>query len=158
MHERAIGKVGERITKTEHLPPNSRAYKEATPQMLLSQARFANVALHQLIDELFQEDALAHLRRAQGLNRKAYTTIQAHTREKATPWIDGAVAQMRRFGRIRVKAFEEMIKVEIKNSAIYREDRNIARQPGNPMVRGHGTPQPAGEETIVPTQLRLIEP
>jgi len=157
VHDRAIGKVGERITKNEHLPPNSRAYKEATPQMLLSQARFANVELHKMIDELFQQDALANLRRAQGLVRKAYATIQTHGREKSAPWIAGAVAQMQRFGRIRVRTFEEMIQTEIKKSAISREDRTIVRQPGNPMVRGHGTPMPEGNETIVPTQLRLIE-
>jgi transposase len=156
IHDRAIGKVGERITKNEHLPPNSRAYKEATPQMILSKARFANVDLHKLIDELFQEDALAHLRRAQGFVRKAYATIQTHGREKATPWIACAIAQMRRFGRIRVKAFEEMIQVEIKKSAILREDRTIVRQPGNPMVRGHGTPKPEGIDQQVPAQLKLI--
>jgi len=157
LHNRAIGKVGERITKNEHLPPNSRAYKEATPQLLLSQARFANVDLHKLIDELFQEDALAHLRRTQGLVRKAFATIQTHGREKATPWISAAVEHMRRFGRIRVGTFEDLIQREIKKSAISREDRTIVRQPGNPMVRGHGTPKPEGTETTVPTQqLRLI--
>ena len=157
LHERARGKIGERVIKNEHLPENSRAYRETTPQMILSQARFSHVDLHKLIDELFQEDTLAHLRRAQGLVRKAYTTIQHHGRDTAGPWIAGACAQMKRFGRIRVQAFEDFIKVESKKSPVLQEDRTIVRQPGNPMVRGHGTPKSAENETTVPTQLRLIE-
>jgi len=156
VHDRAVGKIGERITKNEHLPPNARAYKEATPQMILSQARFAHADLHKLIDEYFQQDALAHLRRAQGIVRKAYATIQKHGREKAAPWIAGAVAQMQRFGRFRVQAFEDLVQAEIRKSAVYREDRTIVRQPGNPMVRGHGTPQPQGNANHVPAQLKLI--
>ena len=157
LHERAIGKVGERITKPEHLPENARAYLEGTPQMILSQARFSHVELYKLIDELFQQDALAYLRRAQGFVRKAFAAIQGHGREKADPWIAGAVAQMRRFGRIRVRTFEEMIKAEMKKTVVSQEDRTIVRKPGNPMVRGHGTRQPEGDDTNVPTQLRLID-
>jgi hypothetical protein len=90
--------------------------------------------------------------------RKAFATIQHHGREAANPWIAGACAQMRRFGRIRVQAFEEFIKTEIKKTKVFQEDRTIVRQPGNPMVRGHGIPKPEEAETTVPTQLRLIEP
>jgi hypothetical protein len=156
VHDRAVGKIGERVTKNEHLPPNVRAYKEGTPQMILSQARFAHADLHKLIDEYFQQDTLAHLRRAHGIVRKAYATIQKHGREKAAPWIAGAVAQIQRFGRFRVQAFEDYIRAEIKKSAVYREDRTIERKPGNPMVRGHGTPKPDGTTKPVPTQLTLI--
>jgi transposase len=158
LHERARGKVGERIIKNEHLPENSRAYRESTPQMILSQARFSHVDLHQIIEELFQVDTLAHRRRAQGLVRKAFATIQHHGRETANPWIAGACAQMKRFGRIRVQAFDEFIKSEIKKTKVPQADRTIVRQPGNPMVRGHGTPKLEEMETTVPTQLRLIEP
>lgn len=48
VHARAKGSVGERIIKNEHLPENSRAYLEATPQMLLAQARFSHPDLHAL--------------------------------------------------------------------------------------------------------------
>jgi transposase len=155
IHERARGKVGERITKAEHLPPNARAYLEATPQTLLAQARFSHIELHKLVDELFQIDALANMRRVQGLVRKAYGVIQKHGHEASAPWIAGAVAQMRRFNRIRVKAFEEFIKTEMKKVTIDRlEDRSIERRPGNPMVRGHGTPALAANDNV--PQLRLV--
>ncbi len=156
LHDRARGKVGERIVKNEHLPENSRAYRETTPQVILSQARFAHVELHRLVDELFQQDTLANLRRAQGLVRKAFALIQHHDRATASPWIEAAVAQMRRFGRIRVQTFEEMVKVEMKKTAVSQEDRTIVRQPGNPMVRGHGTRKPEGDTQSVPTQLSLV--
>lgn len=154
LHSRARGKIGARVILNEHLPENSRAYRETTPQMILSQARFAHPDLHQLIDELFQEDTLAHLRRAQGLVRKAFTTIRHYGRPAATPWLAGAVAQVKRFGRIRVQYFEEMIKAEMKKPKP-QEDRTIVRQPGNPMVRGHGTRLPEAVDTV-PTQLRLV--
>ncbi len=153
-HERARGKVGARIIKLEHLPPNARAYHEATPRALLAQARFSHVDLHALVDELFQTDTLGNLRRVQGLVRKSYSIIQTHGREAASPWIAGAVTQMRRFNRVRVKAFEEFIKTEMKKTDRGPEDRSIERKSGNPMVRGHGTPKPE-DKTEVP-QLRLI--
>lgn len=156
LHERARSKAGERVIQNEHLPENSRAYRETTPQMVLSQARFSHPALHKLIDELFQENTCAYLRRAQGIVRKAFTTIQAHGRETASPWIEAAVAQMRRFNRIRVQAFEEAIKSEMKKSAVLREDRTIVRKPGNPMVRGHGTCKPEDDHKTVPQQLSFV--
>lgn len=174
VHARARGKVGERIMDHQHLPENSRAYREATPQMILAQAKFSHPELHALVDELFQVDALANLRRAQGLVRKAYSVIQSDTRENASPWIAAACQHMRRFARVRVQLFEQLIAAERKKtSTVCREDREISRQPGNPMVRGHGTRAPQGEPppsipesiTTVPggdpqdlpgTQLRLV--
>jgi transposase len=156
LHERVRGKVGERIVKNEHLPENSRAYRETTPQLILSQARFAHVELHRLVDELFQQDTLANLRRAQGLVRKAFALIQQYDRVTASPWIEAAVTQMRRFGRIRVQTFEEMVKAEMKKTTACQEDRTIVRQPGNPMVRGHGTRKTEGLATTVPTPLSLV--
>jgi len=156
VHARAVGKVGERIVDPVHLPESSRAYRETTPQMVLAQAKFSHPALHALIDELFRQDTLAHLRRAQGLVRKAYSVIQAETRERASPWIASACVQMRRFGRVRVQLFEDLIAAEKKKAAVCRADREIERRPGNPMVRGHGTRKPEGETQNVPTQLRLV--
>jgi transposase len=155
VHARARGRIGERIIRNDHLPENSRAYREATPQMVLAQARFSHPELHALVDELFQQDTLANLRRAQGLVRKAYSVIQADTRERAAPWIAAACLHLRRFGRVRVQRFEELIAVEKKKSTICPTDREITRAPGNPMVRGHGTRKPA-ETSNVPTQLSLV--
>lgn len=155
VHARPRGKVGERIIDNAHLPENSRAYREATPQMILAQAHFAHPQLHALIDELFQQNTLGNLRRAQGIVRKAYSVIQGETREVASPWIASACAQMRRFGRVRVQYFEELLSTEKKKSAVLREDREIQRQPGNPMVRGHGTRAPQGQPQV-PVQLSLV--
>jgi len=57
---------------------------------------------------------------------------------------------MRRFGRMRVKAFDGYIKDEMKKTSQALEDRSIIRQPGNPMVRERVSVAP--EET----QLRLV--
>ena len=156
VHARARGKVGERIVDNTHLPENSRAYREATPQVILAQAKFSHSELHALIDELFNQDTLSNLRRAQGLVRKAYCVIQADTRERASPWIAAACAHMRRFGRVRVQLFDELIAAEKKKTTVCQADREIRRQPGNPMVRGHGTRKPEGETHNVPTQLSLV--
>lgn len=157
VHARAKGRVGERIWDPTHLPENTRAYLEATPQMILAQARFSHPALHGVVDELFKEDALAHLRRAQGLVRKAFTVIQEHGRENAASWIEAACAQMQRFGRYRVRVFEDLIAAERKKTAISREDRAIVRKPGNPMVRGHGTRKPEENMNVPTQQLRLVD-
>ena len=154
-HARARGKIGERIVQEDHLPENARAYREATPQMILAQSKFSHADLHALVDGLFQEDTLGHLRRAQGLVRKAYGVIQAHGREAASPWIAAAVAHMLRFNCVRVRVFEDQLKNEMKKSAVCSGERAIVRKPGNPHVRGHGTRAP-GEIKTVPTQLSLV--
>lgn len=155
VHARARGRVGERIIDNAHLPENSRAYREATPQMVLAQARFSHPDLHALIDELFQQNTCANLRRAQGIVRKAHSVIQSDTREAASLWIASACAQMRRFGRVRVQYFEELLLAEKKKSTVSQDDREIERRPGNPMVRGHGTRKPEGQ-SHVPVQLSLV--
>jgi transposase len=155
VHERARGKIGERICIPAHLPENSRAYLETTPQMVLAQARFSHQELFKLIDELFREDALGQLRRCQGLVRKAHNVIQSHGRPLAEGWIVAAVNHMRRFNKVRVAVFEEVLKSEMKKIIVSLEvDRTIVRKPGNPLVRGHGTPTP-GENINVP-QLKLV--
>jgi len=155
MHARVRGRVGERVVDMNHLPENSRAYRESTPQMLLAQAKFSHPDLHAMIEELFNQDTLSNLRRAQGIVRKAYSVIQSDTRERANPWIAAACAHMRRFGRVRVQLFEELIAAEKKKTTVCQADREIKRQPGNPMVRGHGTRKPEGQSNV-PTQLNLV--
>lgn len=155
LHARVRGKVGDRFVDNTHLPENSRAYREATPQMILAQAKFSHPDLHAMIDELFNQNTLSNLRRAQGIVRKAYSVIQSDTRERANPWIAAACAQMRRFGRIRVQLFEQLVAAERKKTAVFTDDREIKRQPGNPMVRGHGTRKPVGPVNV-PTQLIIV--
>lgn len=139
IHPRAKkGLIGERIIENAHLTPNSRAYREAIPQQLLSQARFIHSELYSLLDELFQADTLGNLRKAQGFIRRAHSTVQAHGKTLSDLWISTAIVNMRKLNQIRVKTFEKLIQSEMKKS-IPQEDRVITRLPGNPMVRGHGT-------------------
>jgi hypothetical protein len=143
LHARVkLGKIGERVVDSNHLPENSRAYREATPQHLLSQARFIHADLHAFIDEIFQKDTLGNIRKVQGFIRRAHAIVQSHGKTAADPWIAKTIEGMKRFERIRVKTFEELIKSEMKKSTVPQEDRTIIRLPGNPMVRGHGTHQP----------------
>ena len=135
MHLRDKNKKGARVILNEHLPPNAQAYREGTPQMVLSQARFVNAELYQLIDELFQADALGHLRRAQGLVRKASEELQALGRETGSPIIAEAVRRMREYSRVRVSYFTETLTALKRQRFLNVFDREIHRRPNNPMLR-----------------------
>src|SRR5690606_14649981 len=84
VHPRSRHRDGRRISHPAHFPSNTQAYYEATPQRLLSQARFIHADLHQLFVELFNADVYAHLRRAQGLVRSCTKEIQAAGHELAS--------------------------------------------------------------------------
>ena len=43
VHSRFRGKDGRRIINNDHLPENSKAYREATPQNILNQAKFISL-------------------------------------------------------------------------------------------------------------------
>lgn len=137
LHFRVKGRLGERVIDPSHLPENSRAYLETTPQNLLCQAKFIHPGLYDLIKNLFELDTLGNLRKAQGLIRKAYSLVQQHGHSQAAPWIAGATAQLQRFNHVKVKNFEEALKREQKKIQL-REDRTIVRLPGNPMLRTAG--------------------
>lgn len=154
LHIRALGKVGERIIDPTHLPENSRAYRERTPQLLLAQAKFSHPELHKIIDGLFEKDTLGNLRRAQGLVKKAFALIRTYGRGLASGWILNATVQMRAYNRFHVRYFEDLIKSEMAKKTVSSGDRTIVRKPGNPMVRGHGTRKPGNES--VPEQLKLV--
>jgi hypothetical protein len=143
MHVRDKNRRGARVISNEHLPLNSQAYREGTAQMSLSQARFVHPDLHALIEELFQQDTLGHLRRAQGLVRKAYQELQALGREAAEPIIAEAIRRMREYNRMRVSYFTETLAALKKQRFHQAEDREIQRLPGNPMLRN----QPAVTDT-----------
>jgi hypothetical protein len=138
IHVRDRHRVGNRVTDPAHLPPNSRAYREATPQHLLSQARFISIPLHGLIDELFAADTLGNIRRAQGFIRAAVREINETGREPAVARIEAAIAQMRRFSKIRVSYFMASLANFRKTEAQQKSnssDREITRKPNNPMIR-----------------------
>jgi len=137
LHVRDRNKCGNRVTEISHFPPNSRAYLETTPQTILSQARFINGDLYKLIDDLFNVDTLAHLRRSLGLIRFARSEIETYGRTDAEVRIIEAVAHMNRFNQIRVRVFKETIERLRKTHqlAANKIDREIVRIPGNPMLR-----------------------
>jgi len=58
---------GARSTVEEHLPPEAIAYKLQDPQWCLSQAEAIGPACHQIIQTLFADRVLDHLRAAQGV-------------------------------------------------------------------------------------------
>ncbi len=82
-HKRTKGKLGEYITKNEHLPEPSRAYKEATPQNILIQASMICKELENFIEELFQGGTIENLRRAMGFVSSCHKEIQKEGKEKS---------------------------------------------------------------------------
>jgi transposase len=139
IHSRDRSRDGRRIINPEHLPPNSRAYHEATPQNLLSQARFLDPELHAVVDELFEKDTLGNIRRVQGLIRTTVLEINQTSHAVALPRVKAAIAQMRRFQKFRVGYFQECLRHLRKQAALSqaedRQAREIVRKPGNPMLR-----------------------
>lgn len=144
LHPRDRSRTGARIIDPSHLPKNSQAYRETTAQNTLSQARFLSPALHAFLDRLFQDDTLAHLRRAQGFIRVARDEINRFGRTEAEPRIATAVAQMERFGNHRVRVFTQTIEQLRKQKVRPAPARDIERIPGNLMLRGNPIP---AEET-----------
>ncbi|MEO5970555.1 MAG: hypothetical protein ABIQ95_11560 [Bdellovibrionia bacterium] len=137
-HTRDRHKWGNRIKNLDHLPENSKAYYEATPQNLLSQSRFIHPDLHACVEELFKQDTVGNLRRAQGLIRTAVKEINETTADIARPRIQSAVETMQRFQKFRVAYFQEILK-NLRKKAIQPEGRGITRLPNNPMIRYRAT-------------------
>lgn len=138
IHARDRHRLGNRVTNPEHLPANSRAYREVTPQHLLSQARFVSLSLHALIDELFTVDTIGNIRRAQGFIRAAVKEINETGRESGVLRVSSAIDQMKRFNKIRVSYFTAQLQHLRKTEALAKatsSDREITRSPNNPMIR-----------------------
>jgi hypothetical protein len=139
IHSRDRHKCGNRIKNPEHLPPNSKAYYEATPQNLISQSRFICLELNVLVDELFQQDTLGNIRRVQGLIRTAIKEINETTRAIAIPRIQAAVEQMKRYQKFKVTYFQETLEYLRKLAPQKeKEQQEIIRFPNNPMLRYSG--------------------
>ncbi len=135
MHPRCRSKTGERIKIPEHFPPNSDAYYEATPQGLLSQSRFIHPELNKLFIELFTADVFAHIRRAQGLVSACTKEINHAGHAVAGERIAAAIATMRRYNRIRVPYFKDLLMQARKQAIDTQAGRDIVRKPGNKMLR-----------------------
>jgi transposase len=133
-HGRDRRRLGRRVTEISHLPENSRAYREATPQNLLSQARFISPDLYELLKELFELDAIGHLRRAQGFLREAQKFSQLVGSEIAKTHFKSAIEQMKRFEKIRVPYFKEILK-SLQKQTQKPEDREVERDLINPWLR-----------------------
>ena len=153
IHPRCRMKTGQRIKINEHFPPNSDAYYEATPQRLLSQSRFIHADLHALFIELFNEDVFAHIRRAMGLVSACTKEISLVGHELASVRIAAAIAAMRRYNRIRVPYFKDLLAQARKQSMNSQVERDIVRKPGNPMLRyvGGAALQAADEPSLSST-------
>jgi transposase len=135
VHTRDRRRGGYRTKIHGHFPPASQAYYEATPQNLLSQARFISPALHALVVELFNADVYEHMRRVQGLIRTCTKEINQAGHESALAHIKSAIATMRRYGKIRVPYFQDLL-VQARRKKIKPDAaREIVRMPGNPMLR-----------------------
>ena len=139
LHGRYFGHSGHRIVDPAHLPPNAQAYREATPQLLLSQARGLSPALGALVEDLFQEDSLAHLRRVQGLLRTARTERDLLGPERADAVLHQAVTLLRSRGSIRVRLFQALLQ-SLRTQPSPLPDRTPHRRPGNPMLRSPSSP------------------
>ena len=134
IHPRDRHRCGNRVTNPDHLPPNAKAYHEATPQNLLSQSRFIHADLHALVDELFNQDTIGNIRRVQGFIRTCVNEINDTSPALAHPRIKTAVEAMRRFNKFRVAYFQEVLK-NLRKKAAQPEGREITRLPNNPMLR-----------------------
>ena len=140
IHPRCRSHNGKRIFIDAHFPAASQAYYEATPQKLLSQSRFIHPELNRLFVEMFNTDLFGHLRRAQGLIRACTKEINESGHELATVRIACAIAIaiMRRYNKIRVPYFQDLLAQARKAAVLPQAGREIVRRPGNPMLRYAG--------------------
>ncbi len=134
VHVRDRNRCGRKVLNSEHFPENAKAYYEATPQNLLCQARFLSPELYSLVDELFQKNALGHIRIVYGFIRMAMKHLNAAKREEGAKQIARAIATMRSYNRFRVAYFQELLN-HYRKQVLKTEDREIIRKPGNPMLR-----------------------
>ncbi len=136
VHPRCKNHQGKFISDPPHLPPNARAYHEATPQNILAQAKNLSTELHQLLDELFRDSTIAHLRRAQGFVREARKEINALGYSQARGHIQRAIEAMTLYNKIRVPYFRELLN-RFRMEQIDSQD-SIQRKPNNEMLRYTG--------------------
>lgn len=127
-------KVSKYVTEYKHLPSNAKAYHEATPQNLLSQAKFINADLFNLTDDIFKENAIANIRRVQGLIRESRKVLNELGHACADKIISKACYDMKLFSKIRVPYFRELIN-KYKKEKVAVRNSDIQRISDNPMLR-----------------------
>lgn len=135
IHPRDRRRAGYRTKIDAHFPPQSQAYYEATPQNLLSQARFIDESLHQLVVELFNAEVYGNIRRVQGLVRTCHKEIREVGREAAITHLRSAMATMRQYEKFRVSYLQDLLKQARLKKGQPTAEREIERIPGNPMLR-----------------------
>jgi transposase len=133
LHSRAFT-VGSYVSKIEHLPKNTQAYYENTPQNILSQAKFINRDLNILLDAEFKLDTLGNLRKAQGFISIAKKEVVAVGHEQASINISKACLDVQRFNKFRVYYFKEQLYRYRKESAP-KKDTEIVRNNINTLLR-----------------------
>jgi hypothetical protein len=133
LHTRST-KVSKYTTELNHLPGNARAYHEATPQNLLSQAKFISPELYKLIDDLFKSNAVTNIRRVQGLIRESRKEINDLGHSDAGIIIAKACEDMKIFSKIRVPYFKELLN-KYKKQKVAVCNNDIQRIKNNPMLR-----------------------
>lgn len=152
IHPRCRQKMGQRIKILEHFPPASIAFYEATPQKLLSQSRFIHPELNKLFLEMFNADVYGHIRRAMGLVSACTKEINRSGHALASEHIGTAIATMRRYNRIRVPYFQDLLAQARKQSMNPQPEREIVRRPGNPFLRYvGGAALQATDDTSIPS-------
>lgn len=134
IHGRLKGNNGKYITNMEHMPENAKAYYEATPQNLLNQAERLSPDLHCVVKDLFQKNAMAHIRRVQGMVREAGKEINAVGHSLAMAHIKEACSLMIQYNKVRVPYFKDILR-HIKLEEQNRKDDGIKRGPDNGMLR-----------------------
>ena len=148
IHPRSRHRDGRRIKNEAHFPPASQAYYEATPQKLLSQARFIHPDLHQLFVELFNADVYGHIRRCQGFVSRCTKEINQSGHELASERIAAAIATMRRYNKYRLTYFKALLDQARKQAFKPQAEREIERRPGNPMLRYAGAGSAGGSHAV----------
>jgi len=151
IHPRSRSHNGKRIFIEAHFPPASQAYYEATPQKLLSQSRFIHPELNRLFVEMFNADVFGHIRRAQGLIRACTKEINEAGHEVASAHIAAAIGTMRRYNKIRVPYFKDLLTQARKAALVPEAGREIVRRPGNPMLRYPLGAAVSTEADLIPT-------
>jgi len=142
LHPRVRSRNGAYNTQLDHLPENARAYLEATPQNILSQAKFISSDLAGLIDELFKENTLGHFRRVQGLVRVSRKELDLLGAARGRENIRKSIEVMRRYNKVRVPYFQELLKknrTEILGES-KKDEMKVNRQ-SNPNLRYEGGAQ-----------------
>lgn len=150
LHSRDRRRAGRYHTQMEHLPENSRAYREATPQNVLSQCRFLHPGLHRLVDELFEQNTLGHLRRSMGFIRESRKHINLCGPDTAKSHITKAILQMRAYQKIRVPYFRELL-AHYHKQPQKTVASEIERRGENPMLRYHN-PKQGGDDVSGPNE------